>query len=52
MDLLLSLINITKSLSNALAAVATVPSAEGRMEGEKEMEKEKWEVGGWGGGGK
>lgn len=36
MDLLLSLINITKSLSNVLTAVATVPSAEGRMEGEKE----------------
>lgn len=36
MDLLLSLINITKSLSNALAVVATVSSAEeGRMEGEK-----------------
>lgn len=38
MDLLLSLINITKSLPNALDAVATAPSAEGRMEGEERRE--------------
>lgn len=41
MDLLLSLINITKSLSNVLAAVATVLSAEGRMEGDKEKGRER-----------
>lgn len=33
MDLLLSLINITKTLSNVLAAVAVVLPAKGRMEG-------------------
>lgn len=48
MDLLLSLINITKSLSNALAAVATVPSAERRMEG-GERDGEGKVGGGWGG---
>lgn len=41
MDLLLSLINITKSLSNALTAVATVLSAERRMEG-GEKERDGW----------
>lgn len=49
MDLLLSLINITKSLPNVIAAVATVPSAEGRMEW---GERGRWKVGGggrWGG---
>lgn len=35
MDFLLSLINITKSLSNVLTAVAAVLSAEGRTEGER-----------------
>lgn len=33
MDLLLSLINITKTLSNVLAAVAAVLPAKGRTEG-------------------
>lgn len=47
MDLLLSLINITKSLSNALAVVATVPSAEeGRLEG-GERGRGKAGGGGW-----
>lgn len=48
MDLLLSLINITKSLSNVLAAVATVvlPSAEGRMEGETKRKRERESGGG------
>lgn len=41
MDLLLSLINITKSSSNALAVVATVPSAGGGRKRERESRRRR-----------